>query len=217
MSIDSVIGRAVPRQARSRERLARIVRSAGELIDEMGIDRLSIEDVATRAGTSVGSIYRFVATRDELLALVATSIGEAALASLADIHTAEQARRTPEQIAHDTVERYLAFIAQHPGARGLLAESSRLPRSTQGVLVAEAEWRNRVERFLGDYSPELPRNRRRYAAALLVRVTGRASSRRARPRAQRAAALGELELMLASYLPQCPRRRDVYGPSSRRP
>ena len=38
MSVDAVIGRAVPRQARSRDRLARIIRAAGELIDENGID-----------------------------------------------------------------------------------------------------------------------------------------------------------------------------------
>jgi AcrR family transcriptional regulator len=201
MSVDAVIGRAVPLQARSRDRLARIIRGAGELIDENGIDGLSIEDVAARASTSVGSIYRFVATRDELITLVATSIGEAALESLTDIHTADQARRTPEESARDTVARYLVFIAEHPGARGLFADSARLPQSARRALVAETEWRRRVERFLGDYSPQLPRSRRRHAAELFIRATeaGFLAAHSHTP-AQRRAALGELEVMLAAYL-----------------
>jgi AcrR family transcriptional regulator len=201
MSVDSLIGRALPRQARSRDRLARIIRSAGELIDENGIDGLSIEDVAARASTSVGSIYRFVASRDELIALVAASIGEGALESLTGIHAADQTRRGAEEIAHETVARYLAFIAEHPGARCLLAESSRLPPPVREALLADAEWRRRVERFLGGYSPQLSRSRRRHAAALFVRATEAGLvAARSHPRAQQAAALAELEVMLAAYL-----------------
>src|SRR5829696_27334 len=63
--------RRVPTQRRSRERLARIARAAGELCAELGADAVTMEAIAARAETSIGSLYQFFPNRDALLNAVA--------------------------------------------------------------------------------------------------------------------------------------------------
>ncbi len=55
------------RAALSRER---IVRAAAEIVDEQGVDALSMRAVATRLGSGVMSLYRHVTGHEELLDLV---------------------------------------------------------------------------------------------------------------------------------------------------
>lgn len=174
---------------------------AGKVIDEEGIDRLSLDDIAHRAGTSVGSVYRFVANRDELVTLVAAAVGEAALDAMEGIHTAEEAKLSAETIAADTVERFLAFIGSHPGSRGLLLDAGRLPPAAQAALGASEEWLTRVEHFLGFYAPHLSPERRRHAALLIITTTGAAlATAPVWATGTRGPALAELELMISSYL-----------------
>jgi AcrR family transcriptional regulator len=197
----SMTTRTAPRQRRSRERLDRILWAAGELVDEQGTDRLSLDEVARRAGTSVGSVYRFVANREELLVLLAGAISAAALEGLQQIHSAEEAKLSAGQIARDTIERFLAFISSHPGAKGLVLNTARLPEAARDALGSSDEWQARIERFLGFYAPQLKPARRRTAAWLILTVTGTALTMEPMwaPRTRRSA-LTELELMISAYL-----------------
>jgi len=51
--------RREPQQQRSQERLAQILRAAAEVFWELGYDNATTHDVAQRAGTAVGTVYRF--------------------------------------------------------------------------------------------------------------------------------------------------------------
>ncbi len=53
---------------RDEDLTAAILEAAGELLIEVGFDRLRIEDVAEQAGAGKGSIYRRWATKEALLA-----------------------------------------------------------------------------------------------------------------------------------------------------
>lgn len=53
---------------RDTERTDAILAAAGELLVELGFDRLRISDVAKRAGSGTGAIYRRWATKEALLA-----------------------------------------------------------------------------------------------------------------------------------------------------
>jgi len=65
------VARHAPTQRRSQERLARIARAAGELCAQLGADAVTMEAIAERAETSIGSLYRFYPNRDALLQAVA--------------------------------------------------------------------------------------------------------------------------------------------------
>ncbi len=60
--------RKLPTQARSRERVADILKATGALLGEVGYDGLSTNLIAERAKVPVGSIYQFFETKDDIVA-----------------------------------------------------------------------------------------------------------------------------------------------------
>jgi AcrR family transcriptional regulator len=193
--------RAIPLQARSRERLERMLRAAGEILDDAGLEGLTMEQVARQAETSIGSVYRYYASRDELVVALARSVGAAGLAAMADLYTPESARRSADEIAEDYVRRHRAFLAEQPGARGLIASRAALAGTLHRSSRVEVEWRGRVERFISDHAPGLPAKRIPSAAAMLMQATdaGVVLALSAPPREQ-AGLFAELQALVASYL-----------------
>ncbi|WP_258376555.1 helix-turn-helix domain-containing protein [Curtobacterium sp. MCBD17_028] len=56
-----------PVQARSKTTLERLTTAAREVVDEVGLDRLTTADVAVRAGLSIGTVYRYFPDRIAIL------------------------------------------------------------------------------------------------------------------------------------------------------
>jgi AcrR family transcriptional regulator len=59
--------RTTPKIERSRERLDRIETAAREVIAEKGRDRFTTQDVADRAGVTIGALYRYFGDRVDIL------------------------------------------------------------------------------------------------------------------------------------------------------
>lgn len=55
-----------PKRQRGRERVARILDTAGLLFAEKGVDGTTMTEIAARSGTAIGSLYRFFPTRESL-------------------------------------------------------------------------------------------------------------------------------------------------------
>jgi AcrR family transcriptional regulator len=64
---DQTASTRTPRQPRSRQTEERIVRAFGELLSEARFEDVSVQQVAGRAGVSVGGFYARFASKDELL------------------------------------------------------------------------------------------------------------------------------------------------------
>src|SRR3981189_3496921 len=106
--------RRMPTQARSRARVADILKAAGVLLGEVGYDGLSTNLIAERADVPVGSIYQFFEGKDEIVATLVERFQDR-ISKLAserlDVGTAMQDRR--------------AFIARLvDGIAGIQAEAS---------------------------------------------------------------------------------------------
>ncbi|HSG08554.1 MAG TPA: TetR/AcrR family transcriptional regulator [Longimicrobiales bacterium] len=56
-----------PKQSRSRRTLERIVRASLEILEEEGVDGLTVQAIVARADSSVGSFYARFAGKDDLL------------------------------------------------------------------------------------------------------------------------------------------------------
>jgi len=59
--------RRQPTQARSRERVARILDAAAAIVDEDGSDALRVDEIARRAEVPLGTLYQFFARKDDIV------------------------------------------------------------------------------------------------------------------------------------------------------
>jgi len=66
-TIDTDKPRKLPRQARSQATVAIILEAATRILTDRGIDAFNTNEVARRAGVSVGSIYQYFPNKDSLL------------------------------------------------------------------------------------------------------------------------------------------------------
>ena len=66
--------KAVPGRKRRTLDQAQVVRAALELLDEVGLDELTMRRLADRLGVQAASLYRHVRNKDELLALLGDEI-----------------------------------------------------------------------------------------------------------------------------------------------
>jgi AcrR family transcriptional regulator len=62
--------RRVPRQARSKERVERILDAAAHVFAEAGYEAATTEAIAARAETSIGSVYQFFPNKDALFGAI---------------------------------------------------------------------------------------------------------------------------------------------------
>lgn len=58
--------RRVPTQERSKQRLERILEAADQVFAEVGYDAATTEQIAERAGSSIGSLYQFFPNKTAL-------------------------------------------------------------------------------------------------------------------------------------------------------
>jgi AcrR family transcriptional regulator len=156
--------RRTPNQARSRALVERVVRAAARVFDERGYTAATTNHVAEAAGVSIGSLYQYFASKDELLvALAERHVDEvlpAVRARLADFDDAE--------LPASAALRMLLDLAVQ------LNDSSRL----HAVLYAEADRTPAIRASLAALDAELVR----FVAAQIERAgTGGADpARRAR-------------------------------------
>ncbi|MBF8191269.1 TetR/AcrR family transcriptional regulator C-terminal domain-containing protein [Nonomuraea sp. K274] len=110
---------ARPRREREQPALSRehIVREAVRLLDEEGIDALSMRRLGGRLGAGATSIYRHIASKDELIELAVDEVyGELVLPDVGD---PAGWRAGVAQVAH----RLRATILRHPWLAAKLGEA----------------------------------------------------------------------------------------------
>lgn len=110
--------RRVPRQARSREKLAKVLSAADRLLADEGAEALTTTRVAEAAGVSVGALYQFLPDRDAIIAALADRyLGR--LEELMDSFV-EQAQTTRwDDPVEVLVEAFAALYRAEPGFRAL--------------------------------------------------------------------------------------------------
>lgn len=129
-----------PRQQRSQDLLARLIDATRDLLDEKDFERISIADIAKRAGVSVGVLYTRFPTKDHLLVHLASAFADETGALM-------QRKFADDRIADLTLtalaELYFTTVAQSFARhRRLLRSVTLLVRTTE-----HAELRPIVQRF----------------------------------------------------------------------
>lgn len=111
--------RRIPKQARARERVGRILDAARRELEAQPVGEITIEGIAARAAVPVGSVYQYFSSKTALLLAVAETVMDEA-----DSETARQlaeCRTLPWRDAVDrTVSATLRFLGESYDYRQLL-------------------------------------------------------------------------------------------------
>ncbi|WP_341717779.1 WHG domain-containing protein [Micromonospora sp. FIMYZ51] len=109
-----------------------VVRAAAELADEVGYDRLTLAELASRLGVALPSLYKHVRGADAL----AQKISALATAELADEMMTAAAGRSGADALRAVSIAYRSYARRHPGR---YAASQRVPDPADPAHLAAAE------------------------------------------------------------------------------
>lgn len=123
--------KAQPAQKRSRETYIRILTVTGELLEEVGMERISTNMVAKRAGISPPALYRYFPNKYALIVALAELIYAQFYEALAewvdagglDTHSVEEATESNFVIQ----QRVTALVREFPGGIWILRSIHALP------------------------------------------------------------------------------------------
>ena len=110
--------RRTPRQARSKEKLARVLEAADRLLVAEGAEALTTTRVAAEAGVSVGALYQYLPDRDAIVDTLADRY-LARLETLMDSFVDRASRESWPDPAAVLVDAFAGLYRSEPGLRAL--------------------------------------------------------------------------------------------------
>ncbi len=160
--------RRVPTQERAKKRVERILEAAAHVFADEGYEAATMEAIAARAETSIGSIYQFFPNKLSVFTALARHY-HAKLRSFFDLLLAGPLLDRPwREILRDGIDAFAAFHEQEVGFRAVWVG---LQLTEQVVTEGEAinrEFAKRIESVLVAKLPGLPPRRRPVVATMMV-------------------------------------------------
>ena len=161
----------LPKQARSRERFDRILDAAAELFVEVGYDAVTADDIAARADTSVGGLYRFFPDKLAVFHALADRYFNQLQALFTALHTDKTAHLPLEDYINHMIDAFDQFVVANPGYRAVFAQSRLI--STE-ILSMDTAFNQAIVQQLADFfavrNPLLEPEQRNLIAAVSVEV-----------------------------------------------
>jgi AcrR family transcriptional regulator len=197
---DSLAVRNPPVQERSRRSFERVLVAAGAAIDESGVDRVSMDEVARRAGVSIGAVYRFFPSKSALIATLAGLYRGQHEELGARIHGPASLTLPAADVVRDYFSGFALLAQNQPGWRGLTRAGHLFGAGTA------SEWTVRLERWLAAQIPGLRPRRRKAAAVTIQALTGWLLLHAAEVEDGLDGALQEAQTVLVGYLAEMVRQ-----------
>jgi AcrR family transcriptional regulator len=162
--------RRVPTQERARQRVERVLDAAALVFAESGYETATMEEIAARAGTSIGSIYQFFPNKLAIFEEIARRYHDK-LRVFFDVMVASPLFERPMgEIIDAAIEAVWAFHESEPAFRAVWVGLG----FTEEVLVeGEAlnrEFARRIEAVVAKKLPGLPAKSRPIVATMIVEV-----------------------------------------------
>jgi AcrR family transcriptional regulator len=112
----------LPKQARSRERFDRILDAAAALFAEVGYDAVTADEIAARADTSVGGLYRFFPDKLAIFHALADRYFNQLQKLFIALHTEETLQLPLEDYINHMIDTFDQFVVANPGYRAVFAQ-----------------------------------------------------------------------------------------------
>lgn len=192
----------MPAQERSRERVARILDAAAHEFAERGVEAATVESIAERAKTSVGSIYQFFPNK---LAIY-EAVGELYLEEVRVLFATfvdSQATVLPwRQVIRATIDAFAALHRTSVTFRAIWSNVFYSRRFLDAGQALNRELAERAETALGHLATKkVPPARRKLMATVAIEtMSALLLLTPDKPRAQSDALLGEAKLIIERYL-----------------
>ncbi|MCB9640041.1 MAG: TetR/AcrR family transcriptional regulator [Myxococcales bacterium] len=123
-----VTPRKKPRQRRAQETVEALLTATAQLLDEEGYEQLSTNQIARRAGVSIGSLYQYYPNKEALVFALVERLAEQQYAVVKETF-AEMSELPIEEVAREVVIAILETRQLEPELNRILSE--QLPRSPQ--------------------------------------------------------------------------------------
>ncbi|MFB7629457.1 TetR/AcrR family transcriptional regulator [Streptomyces sp. NPDC056149] len=148
----------MPRQVDHEERRRRIAEAVCALADSSGLEGVTLRDVATRAGVSMGAVQRCFRTKQEMLVFALNHVGER-VTERAQARTATAAPSTNPALGHVLSEIALVDEAHRSEARvwlAFVAQAAVTPELATVLRDRYAELHPLLVRLLRESSANAP-------------------------------------------------------------
>lgn len=136
--------RRKPRQARSQERVNRILDAAEELFASQGYTATTTNAIAVHAEVPIGSLYQFFPDKTAILKALALRYGEMLHQELATIDETEEATLSLSDYAARLIDTTDHFFTEHPSyyaifmeVQGTIKELEEIDEATDASLIED--------------------------------------------------------------------------------
>jgi AcrR family transcriptional regulator len=192
-----------PQQARSQERVDRILDAAERLFLAVGYEATTTKEIAQTAQVPIGTLYQFFPNRAAIVVALAVRYAEQLQQLFADLHTLEATRLPLEVYLDRTIDTFHQFYASHPG---LLVVFGQLRQIAPEIETVNTQFDRQIEQQVADffcrYNPNLEIDRAELVAKVssdVIRVL-QTSALATTDRILQARILTEAKKLLFSYL-----------------
>jgi AcrR family transcriptional regulator len=160
----------VPQQARSHQRFNKILDAAAELFGEIGYDSVTTDDIAIRANTSIGGLYRFFPDKLTVFhALLDRDLNSLRELSAA-LHT-EAAMQLPLASYIDRqVDGFDRFVTENPTFQTVFVQSRLIPTTVAMNAAFNQQLAKQISLYFAARNPSLEQSQRELLATISVEV-----------------------------------------------
>jgi AcrR family transcriptional regulator len=162
--------RRVPTQERSKARLERILDVADTVFAQVGYDAATMEEIAARAETSIGSLYQFFPNKKALFAALRTRYLDRAQGLLETMLAAGALERPWPMVLDEIIEAFWRFHCDLPGFRAVWVHQSITAEMLDAGDKLNQVMAARGAEFIGFIAPNVSPARRVVVASALVEM-----------------------------------------------
>ncbi len=197
-------GRRSPVQARSIQRRTAILDAAAHLFAEQGFEAATMEAIAERAQTSIGSVYQFFPHKLAVFDAVAESCIErsrAAFAALLAPGASLLATLPWDRVIDVAIDGFAALQASDPAFRAIIVNWQLYGVYADRDAALMREFATALADLLGARAPELPLAKRKIVARTIVQAVSGLLFLAERGSARaRAETIGEAKVLVRAYI-----------------
>ena len=189
-----------PRQERGQKRYEELLDAAERVIAEVGVEAMTTNEVAARAGAGMGSLYHFFANKEAIVQALAERYVRAMLPLTAYAQQPELAKLSLAEMVDAIVDPLAGFFRRAPAYRHVF-HAAHPPGGDPpcGNEMKDTVIRN-VASIMASRAPHLePRRRRVHAMVAVDLVHGLLGTAFDAPPSQRQAFIDETKRVLALY------------------
>lgn len=164
-----LVPRRRPIQERSRRKFHALLASAREVLVEVGFDSFTCEEVASRAGVPIGTLYQFFANKYVLVCELDRQDAHGVIEEVERFAQKIPALDWPE-LLNDFLDHLADLWLSDPSRRAVWLATQATPATRATAAVNEREIARMIASVLAPLMPATEREQRAFMAEILVHV-----------------------------------------------